>query len=113
MFVELVFAPGYDEDALEVLEQKPNMRLLEDQERRDRCRSPSTTSSACAAGCSCRTATRAWSCASEMQVVTERKPSEEEWGELLFAMRGVQARALERDRARARTSARSGSARAR
>ena len=28
-----------------------------------------------------------------------RKPTEEEWGELLFAMGGVQARALERDRA--------------
>ena len=34
MFVELVFAPGYDEDALEVLEQKPNVRILENQERR-------------------------------------------------------------------------------
>ena len=34
MFVEAVFAPGYDEDALPVLEQKPNVRLLENQERR-------------------------------------------------------------------------------
>ena len=33
-FVELVFAPGYDADALEVLQQKPNVRLLENQERR-------------------------------------------------------------------------------
>ena len=39
MFLEVVFAPGYDEDALEVLEQKPNVRLLENQERR---RSPIT-----------------------------------------------------------------------
>ena len=41
-------------------------------------------------------------------MVTERKPTEEEWGELLFAMRGVQARALERDRARRRAWAPSG-----
>src|SRR3954467_9898316 len=34
-FVELVFAPGYDEDALEVLSQKPNVRILNDAERRD------------------------------------------------------------------------------
>ena len=33
-FAEVIFAPGYDEDALEVLEQKPNVRLLESQERR-------------------------------------------------------------------------------
>ena len=59
MFVEAVFAPGYDEDALAVLEQKPNVRLLENQERRS-IPVPSTTSSACAGGSSCRTATRAW-----------------------------------------------------
>ena len=34
MFVELVFAPGYDEDALEVLQSKENVRILEDSERR-------------------------------------------------------------------------------
>ena len=34
LFIEVVFAPGYDEDAFEVLSQKPNVRLLENQERR-------------------------------------------------------------------------------
>jgi len=34
LFIEVVFAPGYDEDAFEVLAQKPNVRLLENQERR-------------------------------------------------------------------------------
>ncbi|MBL1674889.1 bifunctional phosphoribosylaminoimidazolecarboxamide formyltransferase/IMP cyclohydrolase, partial [Klebsiella pneumoniae] len=33
-FVEVLFAPGYDEDALEVLASKPNLRILEDNERR-------------------------------------------------------------------------------
>src|SRR5215211_2982102 len=35
IFVELVFAPGYDDDALDVLSQKPNVRILNDAERRD------------------------------------------------------------------------------
>ena len=51
------------------------------------CRSASTTSSACAAGCSCRTATPGSSCARTCRSSTARKPTEEEWGELLFAMR--------------------------
>ena len=42
MFVELVFAPGYDDDALEILEQKPNVRLLDNQDGAAR-RSTSTT----------------------------------------------------------------------
>ena len=86
MFVELVFAPGYDDDALEVLQRKENIRILEDAEKRrpevseddlkrvrgglliqDRDLGPETRE--------------------EMQVVTERKPTEAEWGELMFAWR--------------------------
>jgi phosphoribosylaminoimidazolecarboxamide formyltransferase/IMP cyclohydrolase len=33
-FVEVLFAPGYDETALELLKQKPATRILEDSERR-------------------------------------------------------------------------------
>ena len=33
-FVEVLFARGYDEDALELLSSKPNMRILDDRERR-------------------------------------------------------------------------------
>ena len=33
-FIEVLFARGYDEDALEVLSDKPNMRMLDDRERR-------------------------------------------------------------------------------
>jgi phosphoribosylaminoimidazolecarboxamide formyltransferase/IMP cyclohydrolase len=35
IFVELIFAPGYEEDALEVLQQKKNIRILDNQERRN------------------------------------------------------------------------------
>jgi phosphoribosylaminoimidazolecarboxamide formyltransferase/IMP cyclohydrolase len=84
MFVELVFAPGYTDDALDILMQKENIRLLVDDEKRrpdvveedmkrvrggmlvqDRDLSPEPRE--------------------EMQVVTQRKPTEAEWGELLFA----------------------------
>ena len=33
-FVEVLFAPGYDEDALDALRRKPNLRILLDRERR-------------------------------------------------------------------------------
>jgi phosphoribosylaminoimidazolecarboxamide formyltransferase / IMP cyclohydrolase len=86
MFVEVVFAPGYDDDALEVLEQKPNVRLLENQERR---RVPVTEQDAkrVRGGMLVQDRDTGLELREEMQVVTERKPTEEEWGELLFAIR--------------------------
>ena len=98
MFVELVFAPGFDDDALEVLTQKPNIRLLETQERRD----PPITEQdlkRVRGGVLVQDRDTGSEDRLDMQVVTERKPTEAEWGELQFAMAGVQARALERDRA--------------
>ena len=86
MFVESVFAPGYEEVALPVLEQKPNVRLLENQERRSipvhehdikRVRG----------GILVQDRDTGMEERELMSVATERKPSEEEWGELLFAMR--------------------------
>jgi phosphoribosylaminoimidazolecarboxamide formyltransferase / IMP cyclohydrolase len=86
MFVEAVFAPRYEEGALAVLEQKPNVRLLENQERRSipvhehdikRVRG----------GILVQDRDSGMEERELMSVATERKPSEEEWGELLFAMR--------------------------
>src|SRR3954449_6735257 len=34
MFLELIFAPGYNEDALDILQSKANIRLLVDEEQR-------------------------------------------------------------------------------
>ena len=86
MFVELVFAPGYDDDALEVLERKPNIRLLENQERR---RTPVTEHDfkRVRGGMLVQDRDTGLEDRHEMQVVTERKPTESEWGELLFAIR--------------------------
>jgi phosphoribosylaminoimidazolecarboxamide formyltransferase/IMP cyclohydrolase len=86
IFVELVFAPGYDEDALAVLQQKPNIRLLDSQERR---RVPVTEHDAkrVRGGMLVQDRDTGLELREEMQVVTERRPSEHEWGELLFAIR--------------------------
>jgi phosphoribosylaminoimidazolecarboxamide formyltransferase / IMP cyclohydrolase len=85
-FAEVIFAPGYDEDALEVLEQKPNVRLLESQERR---RIPVTEHDVkrVRGGMLVQDRDTGLEEREEMDVVTRRKPTEEEWGQLLFAMR--------------------------
>jgi phosphoribosylaminoimidazolecarboxamide formyltransferase/IMP cyclohydrolase len=86
MFVELVFAPGYGDGALEVLQGKPNVRLLEDDERRR----PLVTEQdlkRVRGGLLVQDRDTGLELREEMRAVTERKPTEEEWGELLFGMR--------------------------
>jgi phosphoribosylaminoimidazolecarboxamide formyltransferase/IMP cyclohydrolase len=86
MFVEAIFAPGYEEDALELLKEKPNVRLLENQERRTIPISEHDFKRV-RGGMLVQDRDTGMEFREEMQTVTERKPSEEEWGELLFAMR--------------------------
>jgi phosphoribosylaminoimidazolecarboxamide formyltransferase / IMP cyclohydrolase len=86
MFVEAVFAPGYDEDALDVLQQKPNVRLLENQERRT-VPIAEPDIKRVRGGILVQDRDSGLEEREVMEVATERKPSEEEWGELLFAMR--------------------------
>jgi phosphoribosylaminoimidazolecarboxamide formyltransferase/IMP cyclohydrolase len=83
-FVELVFAPGYDDDALEVLMRKPNVRILEDQERRNEPVAEHD-SRRVRGGLLIQDRNEDMETRDEMRVVTERKPSEAEWGEMLFA----------------------------
>jgi phosphoribosylaminoimidazolecarboxamide formyltransferase/IMP cyclohydrolase len=86
MFVEAVFAPGYAEDAFAKLEEKPNVRLLENQERRT---IPVTEHDVkrVRGGLLVQDRDTGMEERELMDVATERKPSEAEWGELLFAMR--------------------------
>jgi len=86
MFVEAVFAPGYEEDALAVLQQKPNLRLLENQERRTIPISEHDMKRV-RGGVLVQDRDSGMEERELMSVATERKPTEEEWGELLFAMR--------------------------
>ena len=83
-FVEVLFARGYDEDALEVLCSKPNLRILDDQERR----LPNLLEPAVrqvVGGMLVQDRDAEVEDREGMRVVTERRPTEAEWGELLFA----------------------------
>jgi phosphoribosylaminoimidazolecarboxamide formyltransferase / IMP cyclohydrolase len=83
-FVEVLFAPGYDEGALEVLASKPNMRILDDRERR----SPVTLDRALRqvdGGMLLQDRDADLEELSAMEVVSERRPTEAERSQLDFA----------------------------
>jgi phosphoribosylaminoimidazolecarboxamide formyltransferase/IMP cyclohydrolase len=85
-FAELVFAPAYDADALEILASKPNLRVLENQERRSTGLAEQDTKRVIG-GLLVQdrdTDLEEWD---DMQVVTERRPTETERSELMFAWR--------------------------
>jgi phosphoribosylaminoimidazolecarboxamide formyltransferase/IMP cyclohydrolase len=84
MFLELVFAPGYAEGALEILKSKPNIRLLIDEEQRNHPVAERDYKRV-RGGLLVQDRDSDLELRDEMQVVTDRKPTEEEWGELLFA----------------------------
>ncbi len=84
MFVEVIFARGYDDDALELLAAKPNVRVLDDSERR---REPVTDPDIrrVRGGILVQDRDLDLETRDEMEVVTQRRPDEREWGDLLFA----------------------------
>jgi phosphoribosylaminoimidazolecarboxamide formyltransferase/IMP cyclohydrolase len=86
LFVEAIFAPGYDEEALALLQKKPNVRLLENQERRTIPISEPDMKRV-RGGILIQDRDSGMELREEMEAVTTVKPTEEEWGELLFAMR--------------------------
>jgi phosphoribosylaminoimidazolecarboxamide formyltransferase/IMP cyclohydrolase len=83
-FVEVLFAPGFDDGALEVLGAKPNLRVLEDRERRLPLLGEKdvrqVTGGLLVQDRDQTTADRAG-----MEVVTGRPPTDDEWRDLLFA----------------------------
>jgi phosphoribosylaminoimidazolecarboxamide formyltransferase/IMP cyclohydrolase len=83
-FVELIFAPHFTEEALELLERKANVRILEDHERR-RATVAERDIKRVMGGVLIQDRDMDFEDRTEMEVVTERKPSEGEWGEMLFA----------------------------
>jgi phosphoribosylaminoimidazolecarboxamide formyltransferase / IMP cyclohydrolase len=85
-FAEVVFAPGYDDDAVEVLSTKPNLRILDDRERRAQSLLDPNLRQVLG-GMLVQDRDYGFQEREEMQVVSERKPSEEEWQNLLFAWR--------------------------
>jgi len=83
-FIEVLFARGYEGGAVEVLTQKPNTRILDDHERR----SPHMLEPhlrQVLGGLLVQDRDVDLEERSEMQVVTERRPTDGEWQELSFA----------------------------
>ena len=83
-FAEIIFAPQFTEEALEILAAKPKMRILEDNERR-RVNIAERDLKRVIGGLLVQDRDVDLEDRSAMEVVTERKPTEREWGEMLFA----------------------------
>jgi phosphoribosylaminoimidazolecarboxamide formyltransferase/IMP cyclohydrolase len=83
-FAEAVFAPRFTDEALEILQAKKNLRILEDNERR-RLNHMERDIKRVMGGLLVQDRDMDFEDRTEMEVVTERKPNEREWGEMLFA----------------------------
>jgi phosphoribosylaminoimidazolecarboxamide formyltransferase/IMP cyclohydrolase len=85
-FIEVLIAPGYDDDALAILTQKENIRILEDNERRLPLPGEPEIRQV-TGGLLLQDPDTARDDREAMEVMTERKPSDQEWQDLLFAWR--------------------------
>ncbi|MEN3284140.1 MAG: phosphoribosylaminoimidazolecarboxamide formyltransferase / cyclohydrolase [Solirubrobacteraceae bacterium] len=83
-FVEVLFAPGFDPGALEVLTEKPNLRILEDRERRIPLLGEKDARQV-TGGLLVQDRDHGAVDRAGMEVVTGRPPTEDEWRDLLFA----------------------------
>ncbi len=87
-YLEVVFARGYDEDALEVLQAKAELRILDDQERRGHHLTDlEIATRQVRGGLLVQDRDLEIEERDVMQVVSERRPSEAEWTALTFAWR--------------------------
>ncbi len=86
-FIEVLVAPGYEDEALEVLQRKEAIRLLEDTERRIHQIEPDTQR--VRGGLLVQDPDGMPEPRELMEVVTKAQPSEEQWRDLLFAWRVV------------------------
>jgi phosphoribosylaminoimidazolecarboxamide formyltransferase/IMP cyclohydrolase len=84
-FVEVLWAPGYTDEAMEILTQKQDIRILTGQHNRDTC--GSFDMKRIIGGM----LVQDWDCEVDqrenMEVISTRHPTESEWGDLLFAWR--------------------------
>jgi phosphoribosylaminoimidazolecarboxamide formyltransferase / IMP cyclohydrolase len=85
-FVEVLFAPGYEESALEVLSAKPDARVLEDQERRIPLLGEKDFRQV-TGGLLVQDRDLVGEGREQMDVVTSRAPNEREWADIEFAWR--------------------------
>ncbi len=85
-FVEVLWAPAYAPEAMEILTRKENIRILTGQQKREVC-GKSFDMKRIHAGL----LVQDWDCEADerenMEVISKRSPTEAEWGDLLFAWR--------------------------
>ncbi len=86
LFVEVIFAPGYDEAALEILTRKENIRILLNTERRE-LNPGEYDGKHVLGGILVQDKDTDIEERDGMKVATARHPTEREWGDLLFAYR--------------------------
>jgi phosphoribosylaminoimidazolecarboxamide formyltransferase / IMP cyclohydrolase len=85
-FVEVLFAPGYDDAALETLATKPNLRILQDDEAQPLHLAEADVKQV-VGGLLVQDRDLDTQERAEMTVPTARQPTDAEWSELLFAWR--------------------------
>jgi len=85
-FVEVLIAPGYTDEALAVLTQKQNIRILEDQERRNVPLGELQVRQV-QGGMLVQDRDTVRLDRGSMTVATQRQPTDQEWSDLLFAWR--------------------------
>ncbi len=99
-FIEVLFAPGYDDDALEVLKGRKNVRLLEKGDRRAGGRELEIRQ--VAGGLLVQERDLVLTTREAMTVATDARPHRARMGGPAVRLDGLQARALQRDRDRPR-----------
>ena len=85
-FVEVLMAPGYEDDALAALTRKPNTRILVNRERR-RANPGERDLRRVVGGLLVQDRDAETEDRGQMEVATSLTPGEREWGDLLFAWR--------------------------
>ncbi|MFC3883472.1 bifunctional phosphoribosylaminoimidazolecarboxamide formyltransferase/IMP cyclohydrolase [Bacillus songklensis] len=88
IFLEIIMAPDFDEDALEVLTQKKNLRLLKLGELKIEAE-PELRLSSIAGGVLVQEEDVKQISSADLRVVTERQPTKEEVEQLIFAWKVV------------------------
>ena len=86
LFVEVIFAPGYEDEALEILTRKADIRILRNEERRQ-INPGELDYKRVTGGVLVQDKDSKIEERDDMSVATQRHPSEQEWGDLIFAFR--------------------------
>ena len=86
LFVEVLLAPAYEPAALEILQRKQDIRILENRERRQ-MNPGELDAKRVLGGILVQDKDGEAEERDEMTVATKRHPSEQEWGDLIFAFR--------------------------